>query len=250
MPRRRAKALKPAQSIGTRKDLAEYYAAVAPFYDAEMAIRDDLRHWRSVVALASARVALDLGCGSGRILHALDSRVRTVGVDLLTALLPGERGFAFVQGDMRALPFGDRRFHLAIAANDPFAHLLSDDDRTTAIDEASRVADRIVIDGLRLTPADQETARNGGLVRRASLADGTERHETWEAIGDDRYRTTYRYSRRGALLAEATSVVRAWSIGEPALRGRKVQVSGGLDGRLYDRNSPGFVLVIGEPLWD
>jgi hypothetical protein len=120
----------------------------------------------------------------------------------------------------------------------------------TAIDEASRVADRIVIDGLCLTPADQKSARNGDLVRRATLADGTERHETWEGLGDDRYRTTYRYSRRGALLAAATSVVRAWSLGEPSLRGRQVQVAGGLDGRPYDRDSPGFVLVIGQPLWD
>jgi SAM-dependent methyltransferase len=229
--------------------VAEYYATVAPFYGAEMAIRDDLPQWRRVVALAAARTALDLGCGDGRLARALASHVRTIGLDVLTALLPAERDFAFVQGDMRALPFGDRGFDLAMAANDPFAHLLTDEDRTTALDEASRVARRTVIDGLSLARAEQESARNGELVRRATLAGGTERQETWEALGDDRYRATYRYFRGGALLAEATSVVRAWSPGERALRGRQHRIAGGLDGRPHDRSARGFVLVIGESLW-
>ena len=89
------------------------------------------------------------------------------GVDLLTTLGPHDDGFTFVQADLRALPFADGRFDLAIAANDPFAHLLEDADRTQALNEAARVASRAVIDGLALTPAPQRgperPASYGGL---------------------------------------------------------------------------------------
>jgi SAM-dependent methyltransferase len=232
-----------------QRELADYYGTVAPFYGAEAAIRDDLRHWRRLVAQAAARTVLDLGCGDGRLARALGSSAQAVGLDILTALLPPSRDFAFVQGDMRALPFADRSFDLAIAANDPFAHLLSDDERTRAVSEASRVAERVVIDGLCLTPTDQERARHGGLVRTARLADGTERRETWAGLGDDRYRATYRYIRDAVPLAEATCTVRAWSSTEAALRGRAVHLAGGLDGRPYRADAAGFVLVIGGPLW-
>jgi len=232
-------------------DLAGYYRTIAPYYDAEMSIRDDLPRWPELVRSYHPDAVLDvldLGCGSGRVARALTAH-RVVGVDILTALLPREPGFAFVQGDLRALPFGDGRFDVAVAANDPFAHLLTDDDRGRAVDEASRVAKRVVIDGLFLTAADHARASGDGRIREAMLPGGIARHETWRALGGSRYRVTYRYVRDDRLVAEATNDVRAWRPDEAALRGREICIGGGLDGRAYDPEARGFVIVIGGSPW-
>jgi SAM-dependent methyltransferase len=230
-------------------ELSAYYESVAPFYQAEMALRDDIPRWVRLTELASGRTVIDLGCGNGRVARALAARFEVTGVDLLTTLGPHDDGFTFVQADLRALPFADGRFDLAIAANDPFAHLLEDADRTQALNEATRVASRVVIDGLALTPADDAHARTSALVREAKLPGGTLRHETWRALGGDRYRTTYRYLRGRTMVGEATTTVRAWRRDEVALRRPDVHLAGSLDGRLYDPEASGFVISVGGPVW-
>lgn len=229
-------------------ELARYYAAVAPHYDAEMALRDDLPRWIAIAKALAARTALDLGCGGGRVAGALAPLLRVTGVDLL-AELPLAPGLPFVRGDLRALPFRSAAFDLGIAANDPFAHLLEDADRNSALDEASRVARRVVIDGLAVAPADDRRARSGGLVREAVLPDGTVRHETWIALGSERYRTTYRYRRGEVLVGLASTTVRAWRPDEPALRGRATQIAGGLDGRAFDPEGGTLVIALGGAPW-
>ena len=232
-------------------EVARYYETVAAFYEAEMTLRVDLPLWRALVTRVGARTVIDLGCGNGRVARALAADVEVIGVDVQTALLPREPGFEFVKADMRDLPFPDgagRRFDLAIAANDPFAHLLEDDDRARALDEAERVAGRIVIDGLALSPIDGARAGSTGLVREAILPGGVTRHETWHALGGHRYRATYRYLRDGAVLAEAATDVRAWSRDEPALRGRWPRLYGGLDGRPFDPDASAVVIAIGVVL--
>lgn len=235
-------------AVASPTELARYYEAVAPFYAAETALRADLPLWRAIVARAGARAIVDLGCGDGRAARALPPDLDVVGVDLLTSLLPPEPGFEFVQADMRDLPFVDRRFDLAIAANDPFAHLLGDDDRARALDEAQRVAGRIVVDGLAMSPIDDARAGSTGLVKEAALPGGVTRHETWHALGGHRYHATYRYLRDGAVLAEAAADVRAWSRDEPALRGRWPRLYGGLDGRPFDPDASAVVIAIGVAL--
>lgn len=226
--------------------MSGYYRLIAPFYEAEMSIRDDVPGWRDLIDRHDPATILDLGSGGGRIAQALAPR-RVVGVDILTGLLREDRPFAFVQGDLRALPFGDSTFDLALAADDPFAHLLTDDERARAIDEATRVARHVVIDGLSLTAADQARASAEGCIRTAILPGGIVRHETWRAIGGPRYRVTYRYIRGDRIAAEATSDVRAWRPDDPSLRGRGARICGGLDGRAYDPDARGFVIVIGGP---
>src|SRR5438105_11500574 len=215
--------------VAAPSSLVDYYSTVAPFYQSEMAIRGDIPLWQGVIARTGTRSVLDLGCGDGRVARALRD-VEVVGIDLLTTLLPPEPGFEFVQADMRDLPFPEHRFDLAIAANDPFAHLLEDDDRAGSLDEALRVAGRIVIDGLAITAIDDARSEATGLVREAILPGGVTRHETWHGLGGHRYRTTYRYLRDGTILGEATADVRAWSRDEPALRGRWARLFGGPDG--------------------
>lgn len=228
--------------------MSGYYRTIAPFYDAEMAIRNDLQGWQDIVRRYDAATVLDLGTGGGRVARALAPR-RVVGVDILTELLHEDRAFTFVQGDLRALPFGDAAFDLALAANDPFAHLLTDEERLTALRGATRVARRVVIDGLSLTAADHARASGDGCIRTTILPGGVVRHETWRALGGPRYRVTYRYVRADRIVAEATNDVRAWRADDPALRGRAAAVFGGLDGRAYDPDARGFVIVIGGSPW-
>lgn len=231
-----------------REELARYYATVAPYYDSEMSLRSDIPDWIAIARATDATAVIDLGCGGGRVARAISPYARVVGVDLLVELQLAP-GFTFVRADLRALPFGTATFDLAIAANDPFAHLLEDTDRACALDEASRVARRVVIDGLAITPGDADRARSDGLIREARLPDGTLRHETWTALGADRYRTTYRYVRGTTVLAEAVTTVRAWTPDEPGLRGRAVTLAGGLDGRPFDRDTAGLVIAIGGSPW-
>jgi SAM-dependent methyltransferase len=229
-------------------ELQRYYATVAPFYERETDVRTDLPEWCGLVERTGARSVLDLGCGNGRLSRALAGRAEVIGVDVLRTLLPTEPGFTFVQADMRDLPFCGGRFDLAIAANDPFAHLLSDRERSRALDEAERVAGRVVVDALCVTVADDARARTTALAREAVLADGVRRQERWAALDGHRYRTTYRYLRGDALLAEATTDVRAWSRDEPALQGREARLYGGLDGRPHDPEASGLVISIGGTL--
>lgn len=231
--------------------LGAYYGTVAPFYEAEMACRNDVPDWVALAERSGARRIVDLGCGSGRVARALQISHAVIGVDIQMALLSliwVTPDFRLVQADLRALPFADAVFDLAIAANDPFAHLLDDADRVRALDEAARVATHTVIDGLHLTDDDRARSEDGGLVREQSLAEDVHRSERWTALGDDRYRTTYRYVRAGETLAEATTDVRAWRAGEAALQRDGVQLHGALDARPYEPKRSGFVIAIGELL--
>lgn len=230
-------------------DLETYYRTIAPFYRDEMTLRVDIPDWQDLVRRLGARSVLDLGCGDGRLARALAGTAHVVGVDLLTALLPSRPRFAFVQGDLRRLPFADGRFDLAIAANDPFAHLLEDPDRSEAVGEAARVARQVVIDGLALTGLDDARTRTTACVREATLPVGVVRQEVWRAAAErHRYVARYRYLRRGALVVEAATVVRAWARDEPALRGWWPRLYGTLDGRPYDPDRRGFVISIGGAL--
>lgn len=229
-------------------ELLSYYETVAPYYADEMAARADLPQWRDLVARLGARSVLDLGCGDGRLARAISAQSDVVGLDLLTTLLPPDPGFRFVQGDMRDLPFDDRRFELAIAANDPFAHLLDDGSRARALDEAQRVASRVIIEGLFLPATDDARTRATGCVRETVLPNGILRQEIWHASGPNAYRTTYRYIRGDRELAQAAADVRAWADDEPALRGRWARLYGGLDGRPRDPNTRVLAISLGGTL--
>lgn len=213
----------PGSRGSARADVERYYAAVARFYREEMDGRPDLHEWVALARRLAPRRILDLGCGGGRVGAAIARglpRTRVVGVDVQRALVGGRPPLPFVQGDMRALPFRDATFDLVVAANDPFAHLLSDADRVRAVGEARRVATlggRVVIDGIRLR-RDEARAAATELRRERRAPSGLVVRERWHRERSDRYEVCFDYVRADRV-TEVCARTRTWRLDEPALGG-------------------------------
>lgn len=109
--------------------------ALVAFYDPDNGWGDDLD---ACAALArDARSVLDLGCGTGAFLAAIDVPER-VGVDPARAMLqvargrPGGAGATWIEGDARTLRLG-RRFDLVVMTGHAFQALLTPDDQRAAL---------------------------------------------------------------------------------------------------------------------
>ena len=121
----------------TPRDVGDAYDRGAAGYDERFAAhpRTAARFRRieaPMLAVARGRV-LDLGCGTGRLL----ATVGGVGIDVSAGLLRVARGkgLAVARADAHALPFGDGRFDVVLAANAVFRHL----DPPRALAECARV---------------------------------------------------------------------------------------------------------------
>jgi len=94
---------------------------------------------RSVVTWESGDRILDLACGPGR--HAAElARLggRVVGFDLSRAMLRRARGrarFGLVRGDMRALPFRNGSFTLAVNLFTSFGYFVDDDEHRRVVQQ-------------------------------------------------------------------------------------------------------------------
>ena len=127
----------------------------APFYDWENARtlgRRDVLFWRTV-ALASGGLALELGCGSGRVTMPLGrAGVHLVGIDrsdpmlalarrrVARARLDGQ--VRLVRGDIRALPFPASAFAMVMAPYGVLQSLLRERDLATTLAAVRRVLGR------------------------------------------------------------------------------------------------------------
>jgi len=162
--------------------------AYAPFYDWENARtigRRDVAYWRRFVADRPGR-ALELGCGTGRVLMPLVRAGASVtGIDLSAPMLAhavrrarrlaiGRRP-GLARGDIRGLPFADRTFRRVLAPYGVLQSLTSDADLDAALAEAARVLDRggtlgiDLVPDLRVWPSYRKAVRLRGRLGRARV---------------------------------------------------------------------------------
>ena len=228
----------PSQTRISRERVERYYRQIAPFYDAELADRGDEAFWQTIASEHRGGRALELGVGSGRVTALLaPSLGEVVGLDLSSEMLDqahtrlaGCPNVRLLRADMRALPF---RHHvdLIVAADDPFSHLLDDQDRAQTLHGVARrltPGGRLVLDALWLSPAvEATTARPGGCVNTRSIQlDGQSVRvvEAWSSQpGSRRCQARYEYHQPGRAPVIAAFEARAWSPDELA---RSLDVAG------------------------
>lgn len=230
-------------------EVRDYYHRILPFFEEELKDRGDEAFWVRMTE-PECRV-LELGAGTGRATRLLAQRAaRVVALDLSPELIAQARrkldGLPHVRllvGDMRELSLKEE-FDLVVAVDDPFVHLIEDEDR----DRAFRVAaehlapgGRFVLDAAWFPPEDREEAADE-LVKERSK-DGFSVREVWHCDPGTRLCTArFEYRQEGKLAAEASFPGRLWSVEELEDRARSagLRVSrlwGDYDLRTWDRAS-------------
>ncbi len=181
--------------------------AYAPFYDWENARtigRRDAAFWQNVARRERGR-ALELGCGTGRLLIPLArSGARVVGIDRSTEMLaraiarrrrlPRAQQPRIVRGDIRALPFPDAHFRLVIAPYGMLQSIIADRDLDALLAEARRVLRPGGLFGVDLVPDLAAWEPYDDRVSLRGPAAGGRRITLIETVRQDRRRgiTTFR----------------------------------------------------------
>jgi SAM-dependent methyltransferase len=144
------------------------------------------------VAFPEGAPVLDLGCGGGRHLRALQARgVRAVGLDLSAELLAAAHrlvpGAPLVRGDMRRLPFAGGSFRVVTSFFTSFGYFETEEEDRQVVAEARRVlrpGGTLLLDFLNarevrrnLTPRDVQTLNGREVVQERRLIDGGRRVE-------------------------------------------------------------------------
>jgi len=212
-------------------EIRRYYDAILPYYDHSLAHRGDRPFWETMTTRWGARRILELGCGTGRITEVLSRHAQVTGVDLLFEMLRRAAEKApraqLVTADMRQFGFAST-FDLIVLADDPMAHLLSDDDRAKVM---RLIADHLSPDGRVVLE---------GLYRHKPAQTAT---ESWTPAGVPFvWRARYRYEN-----AEVTTLLHSWSkqeIARIADAGIRIEnVWGDFDERAFHDDSERMILV-------
>jgi SAM-dependent methyltransferase len=238
--------------MSTLSTVRAYYRRVLPFYELELADRGDEVLWSWAAGAPAGCRVLELGAGSGRA-TAFFARSAgfVVALDLSPEMiaaarrrLAGASNVALAVADMREAELRVR-FDLVAAVDDPFVHLVEDEDRQRAFATAARHLapdGRFILDAAWFSP-DQRWAAGGkgGLVQERSGQGGLEIRETWHC--DPRARlciASYTYSRNGETVETASFRARLWSREELEHRAhvaglRVTHLWGDYDRRPWDR---------------
>ena len=109
----------------------------------EAEARRVVRMIRNTIDLDPDGRALDLACGSGRHVRALNKHIWTVGLDLsmdlLKVAMAESPGTSFVRADMRDLPFARSSLDLVVNLFTSFGYFSSDEENRMVLSEVSRV---------------------------------------------------------------------------------------------------------------
>jgi SAM-dependent methyltransferase len=209
--------------MSTSSTVRSYYRRVLPFYDLELADRGDEELWTWAASAPAGCRVLDLGAGSGRATAFLArSAGFVVALDLAPEMiavarkrLAGAANVVLAVADMREIELRVR-FDLVAAVDDPFVHLVEDEDRQRAFATAARHLapdGRFILDAAWFSPDQRWSAGGeGGLVKEHSGEDGLEVRETWHCDPRARLCTaSYAYSRQGETVERASFPARLWS---------------------------------------
>jgi SAM-dependent methyltransferase len=197
---------------------------------------------------------LELGAGTGRATAFLARAAsRVVALDLSLDLaavarrrLAGIPGASVLVADMRQVRLA-ARFDLVVAVDDPFVHLIEDDDRDRALATVARhlaPGGRFVLDAAWLSPPRRRAAaRPPGLrVERRHGAHGELAvREEWRCeAGSRRCAVRFAYLLHGEPVAAAEFPGRLWSLAEMERRFRRAGLAitalwGDYDRRPWDR---------------
>jgi SAM-dependent methyltransferase len=214
----------PAQATRIQSDeVRAYYRRVLPFYDLELADRGDDELWTWAAGAPAGCRVLELGAGSGRATAFFARSAGFVmGLDLSPEMiavarrrLAGVSNVALVVADMREIELRVR-FDLVAAVDDPFVHLVEDDDRQRTFATAARhlaPGGRFILDAAWFSPDQRQAAGGeGGLIQEHSGQGGLEVRETWHCDPRARLCTaSYAYSRQGEMVERASFPARLWS---------------------------------------
>lgn len=234
-------------------EVQDYYHRILPFYDAELRGRGDEDFWARMACEPPGCRVLELGAGTGRATRYLAREAgRVMASELSPELLAQARrkllGLSHVHllaADMRELHL-QARFDLIAAVDDPFVHLIEDEDRDRAfavVAEHLAPGGRFVLDAAWFPPEERADAADG-LVKERSTEDGRLRvRELWHCDPDTRLCTArFEYRQEGRLAAEASFPGRLWSLEELETRARTAglrlsRLWGDYDLRAWDRGS-------------
>jgi SAM-dependent methyltransferase len=237
--------------------VSSYYERILPFYELEAAGRHDLDFWTGLCERERPGRVLELGSGLGRVTVVLASRARWVtGVDIsLPMLSRTHRGHAaerlhLTAADMRRLPFA-AEFDLIAAPSDPMSHLISTEDRRSALSDVACALSpkgRFVLDGLHLRREAPRVRRRRFPVERGELSI----LESWTPLPErDRWEARFSYrlaTADGEREKSASFVARAWDPEDivPFFRSCGLAVQelwGSFAGDPFNRESPRVIVV-------
>jgi SAM-dependent methyltransferase len=240
--------------MSTSSTVRSYYRRVLPFYDLELADRGDEKLWTWAASAPAGCRVLDLGAGSGRATVFLArSAGFVVALDLAPEMiavarkrLAGAANIVLAVADMREIELR-ARFDLVAAVDDPFVHLVEDDDRQRAFATAARHLapnGRFILDAAWFSPDRRWAAGDeDGLIQEHSGGDGLKIRETWHCNPKARLCTaSYAYSRHGETVERASFPARLWSREELEHRAvvaglRVTHLWGDYDRRPWDRTT-------------
>jgi SAM-dependent methyltransferase len=241
------------------EEIREYYHRVLPFYEAELKDRGDGKLWEWAASEPAGCRVLEVGAGTGRATRFLARKAgRVVAFDLTPEMVAiAQRRFAehpdvtLLVADLRTLQL-EERFDLIVAVDDPFVHLIEDEERDrafAAVAEHLAPGGRFLLDAAWLPPERRHEAEDGKLVEEREAEGGLTVRETWRCDADTRRSITrFEYRVGGELEAKASFPSRLWSMDEIEERSRAASLEitatwGDFDRRPWDRATSPRLIV-------